>query len=82
VSVQLFPQETGDVADAEARSSCKDSRGDDDAEEIPESADERTALELPGQEAPCKRGCTDEPDEKTDVRREILDCGASQVIEL
>ena len=63
----LLPQNSADVPKPQSGSARKNPRGYDDAEEIPQPADERATRELIRQEAPRKRRCPDETREKPDV---------------
>ncbi len=80
MSVNLFPQNACDVSDAEAGDSCENPGCDDDTEEIPQPAHERSARELIRKKVPCERRCADEAGEKPDVRGEILDGRPSKLV--
>ena len=82
MTVKLLPQEAADEPKPEPGDARKNARRSDDAEEIPETADERPTLELRREQSPRKRRRADESGEEPDVCGEILDRRTPQVIEL
>ena len=80
--VSMLPHQTRHVANAKARRAREDSSRDHDGEEVPESANEFPARQLPAEQPPRERRDADEADEKTDISREILYRGPAQMIEL
>lgn len=82
MSVDLFPHHSTHIAKPKTRDSRENARRDDNSEEIPQTAHERPARELIGQEAPRQRCRTNEPGEETDVRGEVLDGRAAEMVKL
>jgi hypothetical protein len=82
MSVNLLPQHSTHVADAETCDSGKNAGCNYDPEEIPQPAHECSAGELVGQKTPRKRCGADESDKEPDVGGEILDSRAAELIEL
>lgn len=80
--VNLLPCNTADVTQSESGDPREDSRGDNDSEEIPEPANERSARKLFAEQSPCKGCDTDESDEEPDIGRKVLYRGPAQVIKL
>ena len=82
MSVELFPQQSAYVAQSEAGCACKDSGCDDDPEEIPQTAHERAACELIGQQAPGEGRCANESGEEPYIGGKVLYGRAAELVEL
>ena len=78
----LLPEPAGDHAEHKAGSSAKQPRDGDNRKEVPETANEVAALELRAERLPCERRRADEPEQERAVRRDVLDGGATELIEL
>ena len=82
MTVKLLPQRAADETKSEPGNSGKNTGCDDDAEEIPEAANERPALELRREQSPRKRCSSDEAGEESDISREVLYGRAAKMVEL
>ena len=80
--VNLLPENSARVSDAQPGSAGKNSARDHDSKEIPEPANEGAARELIRQQSPRERRNPDESREESNVRREILDCRSAKLVEL
>ena len=80
--MQLLPEEPRRDSESQSGDASEDARGGDDAEEVPQSAREPSGIELYGEEPPRERRGPDEPDEKAEVGRDVLDGRAAQAVEL
>lgn len=80
--VNLLPENSARVSDAQSGSAGKNSARDHDSKEIPEPANEGAARELIRQQSPRERRNPDESREESNVRREILDCRSAKLVEL
>ena len=78
--MDLLPQHSSNVSQPKSCDSRKNSRGDDDPEEIPESAHERAAGELIAQQIPRKWRRANESREKPDIGCEILYGSAAELV--
>lgn len=77
-----FPHAARQSAESEA-GNPEEKPGDCyERKEVPESANECAALELRAEVTPGERRRADEAEKERTVRRDVLDCGASQLIEL
>ena len=82
MAMKQLPAYSRSCANPEPRDSGEDSGRSDDPEEMPEAAREPSCVELPRQQAPGERRRSDESDEEAEVRSDVLDRGAAEVIEL
>ena len=80
--VKLLPQQASGESDSESGDSAEDARRGNDSEEVPETANERPALELRREKSPREWRGPDEPGEKPDVRGEVFDRRTTKVVEL
>lgn len=81
-SVVLLPEPAADHAERESGNPAQHAGDRDERKEVPQPANEFAARELGTQKLPGERRRPDEADEKRTVRRNVLDGGASQLIEL
>ena len=80
MAMYLLPQKSGSHADPESRNPGEDSGSRNDAEEIPQPARKPARVELNGQQAPRKRGGSNESSQEAEVGRDVLDRGPSQPV--
>ncbi len=80
--VNLLPYCAAEAAEGEAGYSAKESGDRNERKEVPESPNEIAALELRAEVLPGERCSADEAEQKRAVRRDVLDGGATQLIEL
>lgn len=81
-SVILLPEPAAYDTERETQTSAQQTRDRDERKEVPEPANEFTARELSTEKLPREGRRADEPDEERTVSGDILDGGASQLIEL
>lgn len=80
--MKLLPHRAAQAAEGEASYSAKESGNGNERKEVPESPNEFAALELRAEVLPGERRRADEAEQKGAVRRDVLDGGAPQLIEL
>ena len=78
--VQALPKFTGNVSERETSEPAADAGDCDDAKEIPETRYHATGFDLIGKKSPRKRRRPDEPDQKSEVREEVLDRRSAEMI--
>ena len=78
----LLPQKSRSCTQSKSRDPRENSGGGDDPEEIPESAREPAGVELGREQTPREWRGADEPDEKAQVRSDVLYRRATELIEL
>lgn len=81
-SVILLPEPAADCTERETGNSAKQPGDCDQREEVPKPANELAALELRAEKLPCERRRADEPEKERTIRRNVLDGGATELIEL
>ena len=80
--MKLFPGPADDGSDGESDDTCDERGTDDKSKEIPEPADKVVPIDLCSQILP-GNGCgAEEADKEPAIRGEILDAGATELIEL
>lgn len=82
MTVNLLPDHAGDESEAKPGDAGEDSRRNDDSEEVPEPANERSVRELIRQETPRERCGTDESREESKICSNILDGRSPEMVEL